>query len=232
MSFWWLDRTLPGVVASLIISVLVWVSHARLRKHITKTADRQTAALSASPSQDPGGTRMAAEAEPSTKPGPHFGLTRHGLAVHLHTTGHLAPAPGDSWYARFNKRTARLLADKVGTMTCFWIFNLLSFALLAPTLSYDGLFGAPKTGFLHWYLSYGFIILWTFLLSTYIQLVLLPGLMVGQALQNIAADARAAKTFEDVERVVDLLRLDTEGGLKDLYDKLHADLTAKKGAAR
>ena len=140
---------------------------------------------------------------------PHFGFA-HGLAVHKHAIDHL---PEHNAYARFNKRCARIMADKVGTMTCFWIFNVLSFALLAPTLSYDGLFGAPKGGFLHWYLSYGFIILWTFLLSTYIQLVLLPGLMVGQALQNLAADARAAKTFDDVTKVLDLLDVRTEGGI-------------------
>ncbi len=40
------------------------------------------------------------------------------------------------------------------------------------------------------------VVSWT---SQAIQLVLLPALMVGQNLQNVAADARAAKTFEDVE---------------------------------
>jgi hypothetical protein len=130
---------------------------------------------------------------------PHFGFTRHGLAVHHRTTDHLAE---HSAYARFNKKAAIWLATRIGTMTCFWIFNLLSFCLLAPTLAYDGLFAVPAHGFLHWYLSYGFIILWTFLLSTYIQLVLLPGLMVGQQLQNAASDARAAKQFEDTEALL------------------------------
>jgi hypothetical protein len=40
--------------------------------------------------------------------------------------------------------------------------------------------------------------------------------MVGQNLQNIAADARSAKTFEDVERVLDLLDCRTQGGLHDI----------------
>lgn len=134
---------------------------------------------------------------------PTHGWTRLGRAVHARTLDH---HPTHNAYQRFNKRVAIWLVSKVGTMTCFWIFNLLSFILLAPTLAYDNLFGVPRAGFMHWYLSYGFIILWTFLLSTYLQLVLLPGLMVGQNLQNEAADVRSTKTFEDVEEIRNLVR--------------------------
>lgn len=131
--------------------------------------------------------------------GPTHGFTRHGRAVHGRTMDH---HPAGTAYQRFNKTVAIWLVGKVGTMTCFWIFNVLSFVLLPPTLAYDAVFGVPGSGFAHWYLSYGFIILWTFVLSTYLQLVLLPGLMVGQNLQNEAGDARAAKAFEDTEDLV------------------------------
>lgn len=134
---------------------------------------------------------------------PTHGWTRMGRPVHANTFDH---HPTGSAYQRFNKKVAIWLVNGVGTMTCFWIFNLLSFILLAPTLAYDNLFTPPAHGFFHWYLSYGFIVLWTFLLSTYLQLVLLPGLMVGQNLQNVAADARSAKTFEDVEEIRNLVR--------------------------
>lgn len=134
---------------------------------------------------------------------PTHGFTKLGHAVHARTLDH---HPAHNAYARFNKRVAIWLVENVGTMTCFWVFNALSLILLAPTLAYDGMFGIPRTGFFHWYLSYGFIILWTFLLSTYIQLVLLPGIMVGQNVQNEAADARAAKTFEDVEEIKTLVQ--------------------------
>ena len=70
------------------------------------------------------------------------------------------------------------------------------------------------------------------------QLVLLPALMCGQALSNVAADARASKTFEDielakqnVERVLDLLSLETKGGLADVManiDDLKAALPKSK----
>lgn len=139
------------------------------------------------------------------------GTTRLGHTVHHRVIDH---HPSETAYQRFNKKAALWLANNVGTMTCFWVFNGLSFLLLGPTLAYDGLFGAPAHGFFHWYLSYGFIIMWTFVLSTYIQLVLLPGLMVGQTLQNEAADARSAKTFEDVEKV--------SGAVKAIADHLGA----------
>ena len=56
--------------------------------------------------------------------------------------------------------------------------------------------------------------------QSFIQLVLLPALMVGQNLQNIAADARSAKTFEDVERIIDLLDAHTQGGVKDILEAI------------
>ncbi len=64
------------------------------------------------------------------------------------------------------------------------------------------------------------LILW--LSSSFLQLVLLPVIIVGQNIQARAADSRAAKTFEDVEdarrkieHAIDLLDLDTAGGLHD-----------------
>jgi len=52
--------------------------------------------------------------------------------------------------------------------------------------------------------------------------VLLPIIIVGQNIQSRAADARAAKTFEDVEDArkkieyaISLLDVHTEGGLHD-----------------
>ena len=56
------------------------------------------------------------------------------------------------------------------------------------------------------------MILVEWMAQSFIQLVLLPALMVGQNLQNIAADARSAKTFEDVERIIDLLDCPDPGG--------------------
>ena len=45
MSFWIVDRCLPGVVGSLIVTAAVWVSHVLLRRHVTRTTERQNVHL-------------------------------------------------------------------------------------------------------------------------------------------------------------------------------------------
>jgi hypothetical protein len=153
---------------------------------------------------------------------PHFGRTRHGLPVHLHVTDHLAGG-------NFNKRIAIGLTGQVGTMRTFWYFNVLSLLSLPATLVLVGVFAAPKSGPLHFFLTFGWIYLITWICQNYIQLVLLPALMVGQNLQNVAADSRAAKTFEDVESVkadlitaLDRLDVHTEGGLAEVMAEVKA----------
>ena len=151
---------------------------------------------------------------------PHFGFTRHGHAVHAKVTDHL---PEDTAYARFNKRVAIWLTGHVGTMSCFWLFLLLAFLSLPATLVLAALFKAPAhTVVLSFALSYGFIFLVDWLCQNVIQLVLLPGLMVGQNLQNEASDARAAKQFEDLEEVRDWLDLRTQGGLTEILNAVNA----------
>lgn len=146
---------------------------------------------------------------------PHFGFTRHhGFAVHARTLDHLAPKPDDSAYQRFNKRLALILVKNVGTMTCFWVFWAMGLCILPSVLYAMG--DLKHFGPLGFMLTFGFELLGTWLISTCFQAVLLPGLMVGQNLQNEAADARAAKQFEDTEMIADRLDLDTAGGLADV----------------
>ena len=157
---------------------------------------------------------------------PAHGFTRHGQPVHRRTIDHLPTRTG---YQRFNKRLAMLITQNVGTMTCFWIFCLISLSSLLAVLYAAHLIGT--VGFLT---AVGFILIVSWLSQNLIQLVLLPALMVGQNLQNEAADARSAKTFEDVEeardglrRVLDLLDCHTQGGLKEVLDAV-ADLKAAR----
>jgi hypothetical protein len=53
VNFWWLDRTLPGIVGgvagSAVVAVAVWVSHRLLKRHIEKLTADQTATLTARP---------------------------------------------------------------------------------------------------------------------------------------------------------------------------------------
>jgi hypothetical protein len=49
--------------------------------------------------------------------------------------------------------------------------------------------------------TFGFSLLIAWICQNFIQLILLPALMVGQNLQNQANDVRASKMFEDVEAI-------------------------------
>jgi hypothetical protein len=138
---------------------------------------------------------------------PHYGFA-HGLAVHKHVIDHM---PTHNAYARFNKRCAIWITKWAGSMHAFWLFTVLS-ACVAPSCLY-------AAGYIHWHTvitSFGFELLATLILSTWLELALMPAIMVGQNLANAAADARAAKTFDDVTRVLDLLDLHTAGGLAEI----------------
>jgi hypothetical protein len=157
----------------------------------------------------------------ATPHAPGHGFTRHGMAVHRRTVDHL---PSDTAYQRFNKRLALLITQNIGTMSCFWLFCVISLSSLSAVLFAAGIIG--KFGFLT---ANGFIVVVSWISQNFIQLVLLPALMVGQNLQNEAADARATKTFEDVEdarqnlvKALDLLDLHTEGGLKTILEAVES----------
>jgi hypothetical protein len=130
---------------------------------------------------------------------PHFGFTQLGHAVHVRTADHL---PSETRYQRFNRRLALWITRNVGTMTCFWVFTVLSMLSLPATLHQMGVHVPLIPAY---FLTFGFVLLITWICQNWIQLVLLPALMVGQNLQNEASDARSAKTFEDVEALRTLM---------------------------
>jgi hypothetical protein len=135
---------------------------------------------------------------------PHFGHTKGGLPVHLHVRDHLKAAPGAPWWDRFNSWLALKITRGVGTMWCAYVFAL--FDLLAlPTAVHGGMYG---------------IVQWV--ASFFLQLVLLSIIMVGQDVQAKASDARAAKTFEDTEVLLDRTDLKTEGGLAEIMTAITA----------
>src|SRR5437764_14345678 len=122
---------------------------------------------------------------------PKYGIAG-GFEVHAHTR-HYLPAllritPQQlkrdlSTADSFNAKVAVLLTRVVGTMWCFWVFNGIALVSLPSAI---------RTGNL--------TVLINWVSSNWIQLILLPALMVGQNLQNIAADARSAKMFDDIEK--------------------------------
>jgi hypothetical protein len=147
---------------------------------------------------------------------PTHGWTKHGHAVHARTVDH---HPAETGYQRFNKKVAIALTEKVGTMTTFWIFCCLSLLSLPAVLSG---FNAFKHTFPDWLIRASIIALVAWVAQTFIQLVLLPALMVGQNLQNAAADARTTKMFEDIEYAKNQLDETTEGGVRAVLDAITA----------
>jgi hypothetical protein len=59
-------------------------------------------------------------------------------------------------------------------------------------------------------------------------------IMVGQNVQQLASDARATKTFDDTEVILDRLNCETQGGLTEVFDAVNAlpDKIAAAMAAR
>ena len=105
----------------------------------------------------------------------------------------------------FNAKVAVLLTKVVGTMWCFYVFNGVALISLPSAVNTGQL-----TVIINW------------VSSNWIQLILLPALMVGQNVQSAAADARAVKTFDDTEKILDRLDTRTAGGLHDVLEAIES----------
>jgi len=112
----------------------------------------------------------ATETTPTKQP--THGWTKRGSAVHGRVVDHL---PVESAYQRFNKQVALALTKYVGTMTCFWFFCVLALCSLPAVLSgfnaFSGFFPAVI-------IKASIIALVSWVAQTFLQLVLLPSLMV------------------------------------------------------
>lgn len=112
-----------------------------------------------------------------------------------------------------NAKIAVLLTRMVGTMWCAYLFAAIALISLP-----DAIKGGRST-----------LVSW--IAQTFLQLVLLSVIMVGQAVQSTAADTRAAQTFADVERIIDALDTKTQGGLQIVLAAVN-DLKSAPGASR
>lgn len=236
MSFWIVDRLGPGLVSSLIISVVVWLSHARTRRHITKVTAEQTATLTGSAPAKTGteeGATMAGIPTPQ-----HRSLYSHIPHPHLRRRAEAGPVkvadamPHGSPVARFNTRAAVLVTRGAGTMWTAYAFCVLAFYGF-PAALHGG-----AAGFVQW------------ASSQLIQLVLLPIILVGSSVLAETSDRMAKRQFDDVEALLhgqseqaahlaaqddkilaleaaqatalDLLDDKTEGGIKSVLDAVAA----------
>ena len=146
---------------------------------------------------------------------PHFGYTETGRAVHQRTTDHL---PAHNAVARFNSRLGVAITTVVGSMWAAYAFAVLALGSL-PAISTQAF---RLHVFPSWLINASLIDLVAWISSYFLQLVLLPIIIVGQNVQAQAADARAAKAFEDGVVALDRLDVTTEGGLKAVLDAVNA----------
>jgi hypothetical protein len=129
-------------------------------------------------------------------------------------------ATSDARFARARSQTVSLKnprASGVGTMAMAHLFCLIALASLHAILDQTGWF--PKGAIPHFLTSPSLILVVAWIAHTFLQLVLLSVIMVGQSVQA-ASDARAAKTFEDpTQIIVDRLDTTTEGGIQEILDR-------------
>jgi hypothetical protein len=104
----------------------------------------------------------------------------------------------------FNAKLAVFLTNLVGSMWCAYVFAAIAFIGLPAALRPGG------EGIIAW------------IAQTFLQLVLLSVIMVGQNVQSEASDVRAQHTYDDILQIMDRLDVHTAGGIKDLADQLDA----------
>jgi len=101
---------------------------------------------------------------------------------------------------RFNARLGLAITTGVGTMWTAYLFTLLALVSLPSVLS--GVFPSIKSAFPSWLISLSLIALVAWVAQTFLQLVLLPIIIVGQNVQSKSADKRAEDTYKDAEAVL------------------------------
>ena len=94
--------------------------------------------------------------------------------------------PQGTGFARLNTWVAVRITAIVGTMVCAYLFMALTLVSLPSALSSGNLL---------------IIIAW--IAQTFLQLVLLPIIIVGQNVQAAAADARSQATYDDASAVLE-----------------------------
>jgi hypothetical protein len=99
-----------------------------------------------------------------------------------------------------NAKIAVFLTNIVGSMWCAYAFAILALIGLRPALKPGG------EGLIAW------------IAQTFLQLVLLSVIMVGQNVQSEASDARSEHTYDDTVKILDRLDIHTQGGLRDLAE--------------
>ena len=97
----------------------------------------------------------------------------------------IIPAATAPWYARFNAWFAVKITEGVGTMWCAYAFAALALVSLPSAIQ-----------------SGSAVTLVSWISQTFLQLVLLSIIIVGQNVLAAAADKRSEATYEDADAVL------------------------------
>jgi hypothetical protein len=115
-------------------------------------------------------------------------------------------------FSRLDTWLAVKITAIVGTMICAYLFTILALISLPSAL---------KTGQL--------IIIIAWIAQTFLQLVLLPIIIVGQNVQAAASDKRAEQTYEDADAILhDALEIQKHLHAQDLAFETLADKLGAK----
>ncbi len=164
-------------------------------------------------------TSETATTGPVVKRMPGAEKTRHHLAKAVR----LSPSEIRSAMREvdgFNAKLAVLITHAVGSMAMAYVFCLIALTSLPAILIEAGVL--TKSDVPTFFTKPGLILIVAWIAQTFIQLVLLSIIMVGQDVQSIAADARAENTFKDTQAILDALNTETEGGLRTILEAIQA----------
>jgi hypothetical protein len=97
----------------------------------------------------------------------------------------VSAAPDAPWYSRFNSAFAVIVTKGVGTMWCAYAFAALALVSLPSAIR-----------------SGSAVTLVSWISQTFLQLVLLSIIIVGQNVLAAAADKRSEATYEDADAIL------------------------------
>jgi hypothetical protein len=120
----------------------------------------------------------------------------------------------------FNAKFAVIITSGVGTMACAYAFALLALVSLPAILIEANVL--KKSDVPNFFTKPGLILIVAWVAQTFLQLVLLSIILVGQRVQSAASDARSLKEFEDTQVILDRLDTKTQGGLTEVLDAIKA----------
>src|ERR1700732_3684057 len=124
----------------------------------------------------------------------------------------------------FNAKFAVLITRGVGTMACAYLFALIALVSLPAILIQANVL--KKSDVPNFFTKPGLILIVSWIAQTFLQLVLLSIILVGQRVQSAASDERAEKEVTDTEAVLDALNLKTEGGLTTILEAVEGKKTS------